>query len=300
MRQLGSIPQETAARQFVDYLLTLNVAAKCDHTGDRWEIWVHNEDQLELARREFQEFLAHPTADKYTAAVEEAQRLRRDEQQRDRAARKNYVELRTRWDKKSPGSVFVTWVLLGASCWLALQTGFGSTIPPELLIAVPYVTVDGQEYWSLSKHLQNGELWRLVTPIFLHFSPMHLLFNMMWTYDLGRRIEAQLGHWRFVLLVLVAAVLANLAQYFVTGPGFGGMSGVVYAWIGFAWVQWRYAGNMHLYLGPSGMFMAMAWLVLCFVGMLGDIANWAHLVGLLVGLAAGWVPIVGSNWRRRM
>ncbi|MBL8830570.1 MAG: rhomboid family intramembrane serine protease [Planctomycetaceae bacterium] len=296
MRQLGKLPDQATAHKLADFLLTLGISTKVDPDGDAWAVWVRQEEQLDEARREFAAFQAEPGAARYQQATAEANQLRRTEAQRDRAARRNQVELRNRWGGTVAGNTPVTWVLIGVSVFVAMQSGFGSTPPDALFMAELHEVGPGLYRWSLADHLRAGEFWRLVTPIFLHFGVIHLLFNMLWMYDLGRRTESLLGTGKYIAFVLIAAVLSNFAQYYFQDPSFGGMSGVVYALIGYAWVQYRYAGVMWLYLGPSGMFIAMLWLVMSMLNPASGVANWAHGAGLLVGVVLGGLPIV---WRRR-
>ena len=65
--------------------------------------------------------------------------------------------------------------------------------------------------------LSQGEVWRLLTPIFIHFGIVHLAFNMLWLWVLGQRLELFLAKWQFLALIVVSAVCANLAQYLWTG-----------------------------------------------------------------------------------
>src|SRR3954467_13379821 len=51
----------------------------------------------------------------------------------------------------------------------------------------------GLVHWDGLQSVRSGEVWRLVTPMLLHFGPLHLLGNMMWIYYLGTAIEVRRG-----------------------------------------------------------------------------------------------------------
>ena len=158
----------------------------------------------------------------------------------------------------------------------------------------------GAERFGTSFHiwtttLMSGQWWRLITPIFLHFSVMHIAFNAAMFWFFGQRIESRHGIMPLLLLVITCGLSSNLVQYFsgpLTGIVFGGLSGVIYGLVGFCWVR---AKEMHDGYGiPSGIYGFMIiWLLLGYTGifnsLIGTLANGAHAGGLIAGMIAGFL-----------
>ena len=140
------------------------------------------------------------------------------------------------------------------------------------------------------EHAWRTEPWRIVTPIFLHFSVIHLLFNMMTLWQFGPPIESSRGSWRFALLVVAIAVPSNVAQYLWSGPAFGGMSGVLYGLFGYLWMQSRYEWTSEFYVSRNMVIWMIGWSVMCVSGILGPIGNACHFAGLFVGMIIGRWP----------
>jgi GlpG protein len=146
---------------------------------------------------------------------------------------------------------------------------------------------------NLSDTLASGQVWRLLTPVFLHFGLFHVLFNSLWMWDFGRRLELGLGGRRYFYFFLISAVVSNFAQYLWSGAIiFGGMSGVVYALVGFVWIRQRLAPHPLFAVPMSIIGFMLAWLVLCMTGIVdnfidGSIANAAHAGGLVIGMLLG-------------
>lgn len=101
-------------------------------------------------------------------------------------------------------------------------------------------------------------------------------------------METRLGTFQLALLVIVIGVVSNLAQYFVSGPRFGGMSGVVYGLLGYVWMRGKFDPGSGLFLHPSTVMMMLLWLVFGYTGFL-PIANTVHTVGLLAGVVWGYL-----------
>lgn len=138
--------------------------------------------------------------------------------------------------------------------------------------------------------------WRLFTPMLLHFSALHIIFNLLWWSDLGRTIERFQSGVQLAWLTLVVAAISNLAQFLDTGANFGGLSGVVYGLLGYLWLYGRTNPAAGYQLRKEIVVLMLVWLVICYVGLTGFVANTAHLAGLLSG---GLIGAVVGLWRRR-
>ncbi len=172
---------------------------------------------------------------------------------------------------------FVVASLLASPLWLASFSYLPFTITGNQLQFLP----QGQEYW------------RLITPAFLHFGWLHIVFNSLWLWELGSRIERVMGSLNMLGLFLVIAAVSNTVQYFYGGPSlFGGMSGVVYGLLGFAWVGGTLQPRWAIRPMPAIMLFMVGWLVVCLAGVVeaagfGAVANAAHVGGLLCGAVLG-------------
>ncbi|TNE97122.1 MAG: rhomboid family intramembrane serine protease [Deltaproteobacteria bacterium] len=145
---------------------------------------------------------------------------------------------------------------------------------------------------ELFSEVRSGEFWRLFTPMFLHFGFLHIIFNCMWVKDLGKLCEHQMGLFKFASMVFGAALLSNIAQYYITGPLFGGLSGVVYSLLGYLWIYRAVHPKAEAFVLPKrDIYWMIGWFVLCMTGVFGAIANTAHGVGLTVGMIAGLFPL---------
>jgi len=326
MRQAGTIPNQSDAIRFADYLFAQGIVAKVDADGNAWAIWVREEEQVPRAVEELAQFLASPADEKYAAAGGEAKARREKLARKEEQARRNFVDMRRRWDSGPAGPIPLTLGLIGVCVLIAVLTNLGGNLSQnedgpaaglvDRLVLVPHDNrpQEGGQFTieqlrELRRHaldpVREGQVWRLVTPILLHFSPWHLLFNMALFYRLGGMIEGKRGSLRFGLLVLSAALLSNLGEFYIPSLGnpqrafvtFGGMSGVVYALFGYVWMKSRYEPAAELYIHPNTVVLMLLWFAACSLGFIGGIANWAHGIGLVIGLAIGIAPYV---WRQTL
>lgn len=150
--------------------------------------------------------------------------------------------------------------------------------------------VGGHIVFSLPK----SEYWRLITPIFLHFGVLHIVFNTLWLWDLGRRVEILQGSDRMLGIVMVMGLGSNIAQdKFADAGVFGGMSGVIYGLLGYGWIWSLIVPQRSLHIPPAVITFMLVWLVLCILGFAsllgaGEVANAAHVGGLAMGMILGF------------
>jgi GlpG protein len=297
MRQIGYLEDEQQARRFSDYLLTEGVTCKVESGGDCWTLWIHDERDVDRGREELKQFQESPDDPRYTSAADDAVKLRRQEAKREKEHAKNVVQMRTRWRSASvSGRMPVTIALIVISVLVTFATNFGKDIRKANWVSFePYVQVEGRWVWYPNRGLTaipDGEIWRVVSPIFMHLSWLHILMNMYWTYQFGRIMEWSRGSIRLLIFVVAVAVISNFAQYWWKDPFFGGMSGVGYGQFGYLWMKSKYDPSAGIRLPPNLVFIFLLWLVICMTGLVGPIANAAHFIGLVAGMAIGYLPVI--------
>ena len=335
MRLIGSIDRREHAERFVAFLKTQDIAAHLDQEDSQFELWIKDEDSVSQAVTLLNEFRGNPDEPKYLRAKGLALELLKKEEQRRIQIQKNVVKVNAgSSQKKKPP---LTMLLIGLSVLVCLLTNFGHRDSREgsVFRALSFAAIERQSAEELLLEnegdrdamgirlasINRGEAWRLITPIFIHFGIFHLAFNMIWMFQLGTVIENRCGTVFFALLVVAAAVVPNFLQGVVPDrvggsvPGietnymlatFGGMSGVVYGLFGFMWMKTLFDPAAGMRLPESTVIIMIGWLFFCMTPMAAEwfdlnVANWAHAIGLIVGIVAGIMPIrfAGGTTRAR-
>lgn len=329
MRQLTTLADEAAARRLAAWLVTQKIEATAEPDQNGWAIWVRDEDRLPAAKAQLASFLEAPNDPKYRGAEQQASAVLRAEREKRERAQRNMRDMSRQWGRggvATPRSSPVVMLLIIVSVIVAVLTSFGAARNSKLLAALQIC--DGRVAYFQSppnaplearftpvwKNIQQGEVWRLVTPAFIHFGIMHIVFNLMVLYDFGGQIEHRIKSLKFVVLVIAVAALSNVAEtlygsfwrgpYFPLAGNFGGMSGVVYGLFGFLYVRSQIFRDSGYMLRRETTLMVMVWLFGCIVwnmlpagwrpGGSAMIANAAHVVGLLTGGVLAYLPIFKS------
>ena len=293
MRAIGELPDRTVAEEFQKILYAQGIDADIE-PGEKegWLIWVKSDDDCPKAAEMLRWYRENPKDPRFNNAAEQAETARRranedqaNYERRIQRVRKSFANL------KGYSFGWLTYALIFISAVVFVITRFGQEFDPvESLWFSNYVS-QGSPWERVLEvpEWRQGQVWRLLTPIFIHMGVLHILFNMMWLADLGSIIESRQSTLLLARLVLLLGITSNMVQYTVTGHGaFGGMSGVVYGLIGYMWMRGKYDPSCGLRLHPHTVITAMIWFFVCFVpGLVGPIANGAHAGGLILGAVWG-------------
>jgi rhomboid protease GluP len=88
---------------------------------------------------------------------------------------------------------------------------------------------------GVNLYIQQGEWWRLITPMFVHLGFAHILFNTFSLILFGPPLERYLGKVKFLLFYLVCGIAANIATYFIQPLTYShvGASGAIFGLFGY-------------------------------------------------------------------
>ncbi|MCE9680440.1 rhomboid family intramembrane serine protease GlpG [Shewanella sp. AS1] len=275
MQEVGRLPNARAAQALMDYLKGQGILCQLSSAEAGVVISVVDEMHYSAARAEYEHFVQNPHDDKYLQASWDN------------------GNANIKFDYGAPGLQLFTQFISGAGpltlsiialcslVFLGFNIGFAAPIFEQL------------SFFGAVPDSGFEQVWRLFTPSLLHFSLLHLLFNLLWWWYLGGKIENKLGIAPLFMLLLIAGTLPNLLQYYMTGPNFGGLSGVVYAVVGYTWIMGTRRPELGIGLPPAYIGFMLVWLVFGFTDMFGlSMANGAHLGGLAVGLIQGFIDCV--------
>ncbi|ENM5745949.1 rhomboid family intramembrane serine protease GlpG [Vibrio mimicus] len=269
MQLLTTLNNPRAAQAFIDYMAAhqIDIQMMPDASG-QFSLWVLHDQHVDVAQAELQAFLQNPYDQKYQAASWDVADQKRPQFH---YASPNLLSL-----IKAKAGAFTLFIMALCIAIFALQTfGAGDAIFNAL-----HFPAQASQQW---------QIWRWVSHALLHFSVMHIAFNLLWWWQFGGDLEQRLGSLKLIKLFIVSAIISGAGQYWVEGANFGGLSGVVYALAGYLWVLGQRAPQLGLSIPRSLMGFMLIWLVLGFVQPFMAIANTAHLAGLISGVVLAWM-----------
>ena len=279
MQTLAIFANIRAAQAVSDYLDQNKIKNQLEQKEDGFHLFCLNDADVERAKTLLNEFVANPRDEKYWAASWD----------------RNQVADLTGGQAKFEG--------LFKSVWQ--KTGLFTRALTGLILAIFIGQLFGYSqllyhYLGFPAQLHTIEwqsLYKLVTPALMHGDMTHLVLNLFWWLWLGGQLEKIKGTGWLVNASLFSALVAHLSQYIMVNSAFIGLSGVVYGLLGYAWLAGRFGRLQQLNL-PSGIIvMMLLWLVVGFSGALNlNMANWAHLGGLIAGLI---LAVVEAKWLQK-
>lgn len=278
MQLLVQFENVRAAYALADYLNVIGIASRVVQDAGKANLYVEDHADLERAKLELKAFVENPADPKYRSASweQESGGLRPSidklyQQQGENKATK-------RWRRTG----LFTKLIIGICSVVFLITAFGTD--RSMVKYFFFFTYWGQMY-------DLSQVWRWITPVFLHFGILHFTFNLLWWWDIASLIERLQGTFRLTYIFLVLSVMSNLIQFMFSGNRFGGLSGVVFGVLGYVWVYGQVRRDYPLQLRPVIMYMMVGWMLVGFSGVLdkavGPMANEAHLAGLVTGALLG-------------
>jgi rhomboid protease GluP len=146
------------------------------------------------------------------------------------------------------------------------------------------------EYGAKSRHaILGGEVWRLVTPIFLHVGFPHIFVNMYSLYAIGPAVERFFGTPRFLITYLQAGIAGIIFSLALSPFPSAGASGAIFGMLG------ALAAFLYRHRSLFGRFgrlqlrqIILVALLNLGLGLMPGIDNWGHLGGLMAGAVLGW------------
>lgn len=276
--KLVAFSKEQPARLLTIYLIEQGIQVEYQYSENDYAHAVMLLDSSEQIRAKTlaEEFVLNPSNEKYQKAAWQSGETVKLIPEKSFSAAKTLYDL-----KQAP---FTSSIL--AICLLIYLLAMVGITAPYLWLKIQPIDV----------LVDSGQWWRLLGPALIHFSVLHIAFNLLWWWSLGRQIEITFGITSLLMLFVFSAVVSNVAQLLVSGANFGGLSGVVYALVGCVWWLGWLKPNWGLTLPKPIVVFLLVWLVVGYLDVLPvHMANTAHLVGLVCGCLFAWFLVAKSK-----
>ena len=135
-----------------------------------------------------------------------------------------------------------------------------------------------------------GEVWRLITAVFLHVDLLHIAFNSYALLIFGPQVERPYGRVRFLLVYLVSGLAGSAFSFLLSPRPSVGASGAIFGLIGVVGA-YLYKYRDRLAAGQARLTNILSVIAynLLYGFIMTRVDNWAHIGGLVAGLALGWL-----------
>ena len=188
----------------------------------------------------------------------------------------------------------VTYALIGFTVFVYILQWLSTAVFGYAAGQIDWLEVYGARF---NAAIRMGELWRFITPVFLHGSPTHIFFNMYALFSIGSFVEKQFGHGRFALLYFLGAFSGNVFSFLLTGEnGYSvgastAVFGLIAAQVVFFYQNQKLFGSYARRVIGNSVFIII---INLFIGLTPGIDSWGHVGGMLGGALFAW--FAGPRW----
>lgn len=184
------------------------------------------------------------------------------------------------WRSKIPAGLPVSYSM--AILALCVFVSLLSLIAPDFVY----------NYLALNPAYVMQRPWTLITHMFVHANFDHLFWNMLFLFFFGVELERRVGETRFLEIYMISGLAAALGQMLVSSGTLLGASGALYGVMGCLAIIAPEIRVLLFFIIPLRIQYAVILFAIMDFSMMGtgdSIAHAAHLTGLLVGLAFGYM-----------
>jgi len=142
---------------------------------------------------------------------------------------------------------------------------------------------------KINELIVEGQFWRLITPVFLHGSILHIAFNMYALLIFGPGLERFYGHWRYLALYFVSGFAGNVFSFLFSSAPSLGSSTAIFGLLAAEGV-FLYQNRKLFGKGAQRALINLVTIALVnlFIGLSPGIDNWGHIGGLVGGALFAW------------
>jgi rhomboid protease GluP len=141
-----------------------------------------------------------------------------------------------------------------------------------------------------NESIRAGQVWRFITPIFLHIGILHIFVNMYSLNVLGPVIERLFGSARMLVIYLLSGISGVVFSLAFSPYPSAGASGAIFGLLG-AFGVFLFHHRKTFGQAAKDQLRQVAFIAILNLGLglLPQIDNWGHLGGLLSGMALTWI-----------
>ncbi|MDX7998667.1 rhomboid family intramembrane serine protease GlpG [Xenorhabdus sp. Reich] len=267
MIHVTSISNPRLAQAFIDYMATqgIHLIMQPANEPSLVELWLEDDSQLSLVEKEFNHFSRDPLNERYQAASWQTGKSVSPFQYR------NNLNWGTLKSQSGPLTISVAALCILVYLWIQIA-------------GIP----DVMNWLAWPASNQYLEVWRWVSHALLHFSLTHILFNLTLWWYLGSQVERKMGAGKLFEITIVSAVFSGWSQSLFSGSHFGGLSGVIFALIGYIWLTGELSPKRGIGVPRGLIAFSVIWLLVGYFELFSlNIGNAAHASGLIIGLLMG-------------